>query len=336
MEEKMLKLSKLLLSIGLFFIAIFSFSLTSTAQALLGEGMTVYIQCGGNQGDGATLARTNGARDAARHFGVRLIEQYSSWQQDTMIKHMKEAMAANPTGIVIMGHPGEGAFTRLVKEANGRGIIVTSGNTPLPGLQMKYGGSGFGYAGVILYDGGALTAQNMITRGNLQSGDKVMVYGLLAQGSRGESTRGMIDTLKRAGMNVIYQEISAEVNADSSLAAPIITAFVAKNPDLKAIGTQHGAITSVLPKILKRMGKKPGDIVIGGIDLSPPTIAGLKSKYISATLDQQLYLQGFLPVTQIVLSKKYGFAGLTINTGAGVVTPETIEELTPLIEAGIR
>ncbi len=315
-----------------------TFGLGSAIQAegLLGEGMSIYIQCGGNQGDAATLARTNGARDAARHFGVKLYEQYSAWQQDVMIKQMKEAIAGNPTGIAIMGHPGEGAFARLVKQATDRGIVVTSGNTPLPGLQAKYSSKGFGYAGVILYDGGALTAANMITKGNLKKGDKVMVYGLLAQGSRGESTRGMIDTLKKAGVNVIYQEISAEVNADASLAAPVIQAFLSKYPNLKGIGTQHGSITSVLPKILKNSGKKPGDIVIGGIDLSAPTINGLKTKYISATLDQQLYLQGFLPVMQIVLSKKYGFSGLTINTGAGVVTPDSINDLIPLIEAGIR
>ena len=54
------------------------------------------------------------------------------------------------------------------------------------------------------------------------------------------------------------------------------------------------------------------------------------------TLDQQLYYQGFLPVVQCVLSRKYGLSGLTINTGAGVVTPDTIKQLIPLIEAGIR
>ena len=53
-------------------------------------------------------------------------------------------------------------------------------------------------------------------------------------------------------------------------------------------------------------------------------------------LDQQLCLQGFLPVVQCVLAKKYGFTGLSINTGAGVVTPKTIDRLAPLIEAGIR
>ena len=46
--------------------------------------------------------------------------------------------------------------------------------------------------------------------------------------------------------------------------------------------------------------------------------------------------KGFLPVVQCVLSKRYGLAGLSTNTGAGVVTPKTIEALTKLIEQGIR
>lgn len=325
--------------LGIFVLSIaFLFGLNtgdSSAQPL-GDGMTIYFQMGGDPGGAATLPRTNGARDAAKALGVKLVEQYSGWQQELMIKQMKEALAANPDGISIMGHPGEGAFGRLVKEARSRGIVVTTGNTPLPGLQSSYGANGFGYAGVVLYEGGKITAQEMISKGGLKKGDKVLVYGLLSQGPRGESTRGMKDTLDAAGMNVDYIEITNEVNRDFTLCAPIITAYMAKNSDLKAIGTQHGGITATLPRVLKNAGKKPGDIIIGGIDLAPATITGLEEGYITAALDQQLYLQGFLPVVQIVLSKKYGFAGLTTNTGAGVVTPETIGALVPLIKAGIR
>ena len=44
--------------------------------APLGKGMTIYMQMGGNPGDGATLARTNGARAAAAALGVgKLTEQ---------------------------------------------------------------------------------------------------------------------------------------------------------------------------------------------------------------------------------------------------------------------
>jgi len=77
-------------------------------------------------------------------------------------------------------------------------------------------------------------------------------------------------------------------------------------------------------------------LILGGIDLAPATIDGLKSKYITATLDQLLYLQGFMPVVQCVMSAKYKMPGLSLNTGAGVVTPDTIGGLTQLIDAGIR
>ena len=49
-----------------------------------------------------------------------------------MIDQFKQAMAAKPDGIVIMGHPGEDAFAALVDDAESQGIIVTSGNNPLP------------------------------------------------------------------------------------------------------------------------------------------------------------------------------------------------------------
>ena len=108
------------------------------------------------------------------------------------------------------------------------------------------------------------------------------------------------------------------------------------HPTLKAIGTQHGGVTGVLGDVLKKAGKRPGDVTVGGIDLAPATIDGLQSGYVSVTLDQLLYLQGFMPVLQCVLTKSYKMPGLALNTGAGVITPQTIGELVPLIEADIR
>ena len=119
-------------------------------------------------------------------------------------------------------------------------------------------------------------------------------------------------------------------------AIPALTAYIQAHPNLKAIGTQHGSITGMMGEILQKAGKKPGDIIVGGIDLAPATIDGLKSGYVSATLDQLLYLQGFMPVLQCVLTKKYKMPGLAINTGAGTVTPESIDSLVELIDAGIR
>lgn len=302
-----------------------------------GKGLTIYMQMGGNPGDGATLARQTGAAAAAQALGVdSLNEQFSGWAPETMLEQFKQAMAANPSCIVIMGHPGSDAFMGLVDEAVGRGITVTHGNAPLTAIQEKHGPQGFGYAGVDLYEGGKLTAEKMIEAGNLKSGDKAMVYGVFSQAERGQSEKGLADTLEAAGLTVDRLEITQEANSDASLAVPVLAAYVQSNPDLKAIGTQHGGITSVLAEVLRKAGKQPGEITVGGIDLAPATIDGLESGYVSVTLDQLLYLQGFMPVLQCVLTKAYKMPGLSLNTGAGVVTPESIGELVPLIEAGIR
>jgi simple sugar transport system substrate-binding protein len=315
-------------------VAVLTGANAASAQ-MIGEGLTMYMQMGGNPGDGATLARQTGAAQAAAAFGVDLKEQFSAWAPETMINQFKEAVAAKPDCIEIMGHPGSAAFEDLVKGAVDQGIMVTVGNSPMSDLQETFGTAGMGYAGVDLYAGGKLTAEHMIAQG-LKSGDTAMVYGVFSQAERGQSEKGLADTLEAAGLTVDRLEITQEANSDASLAVPVLTAYIQANPNLKAIGTQHGGITGILAEVLQKAGKQPGEIIVGGIDLAPATIDGVKSGYVSATLDQLLYLQGFMPVLQCVLTAKYKMPGLTLNTGAGTVTPQNIDSLVELIDAGIR
>ncbi len=299
------------------------------------DQIVIYMQMGGTQGDGATLARTNGARAAAAANNVKLIEQYSKWDQQTMIDQFKQAMAANPDGIAIMGHPGEAAFASLVDQAERQGIIVTSGNNPLPNIEAKYQTKGFGYAGADLYNGGFLTGQAMVKAG-LKAGDQALVYDIWHQEGRSRSSQGVYDALVKAGLKVEKLDVSQAVDSDTSLAIPILTAYIQAHPNLKAIGTQHGSITAVLPKVLQAAGKRPGQIICGGIDLSPATVSAIQGGWISASFDQVLYLQGYMPVMQIVWTKLYKMPGLHVDTGVGMVTPQNVGEIKPLIDQGIR
>jgi simple sugar transport system substrate-binding protein len=299
------------------------------------EEIVVYMQMGGTQGDPSTLARTNGAKAAAEDLGITLVEQYSGWDPQTMIEQFNHALAASPDGIVIMGHPGEAAFEALVDEAISQGIIITSGNNPLPNLEAKYKSMGFGYAGADLYAGGYLTGQAMVAAG-LEAGDEALVYDIWHQEGRSVSSQGVFDALTEAGLVVEKLDVSDEVDSEASLAIPILTAYLEAHPNLRAIGTQHGNITSNLPKVLEAAGKEPGEVIVGGIDLSPATIEGITQGYISVSFDQVLYLQGYFPVQQIWLTKNYQIPGLHINTGIGTVTPENIGQIAPLIEQGFR
>ena len=118
----------------------------------------------------------------------------------------------------------------------------------------------------------------MLAQG-LKAGDQAMVYGVFSQAERGQSEKGLADTLEKAGLKVDRLEITQEVNSDTSLGVPILVAYIQAHPNLKAIGTQHGGVTGIMDEVLKKAGKKPGDIIVGGIDLAPSTITGLKSGY---------------------------------------------------------
>ncbi len=307
----------------------------SQAQSI-GEGLVMYFQMGGNPGGGATLARTNGARAAAEAFGVDLREQYSAWQPDKMIDQFKEAMAGNPDCIEIMGHPGNDAFWDLAAEARERGIVLTSGNSQLSDLFNEYRQSGFGFVGMDNYRSGRLVAGATIKNAGLKEGDRVMVYGLLSQDERGKLERGALDVYEENNMTIDYIEISPEVNADPSLAVPILVAYVERNPDVKAIITSHGTVTGFLGKALQEAGKEPGEVFGAGYDIVPAAVEAVQEGYVHVLFDQNLFLQGFLPVVQCVLSSTYAIPGLDVDTGIGLVTPDNIEQLIPEIEAGIR
>ena len=252
-----------------------------------------------------------------------------------MLNQFREAVAGSPDCIEIMGHPGYDAWEDLVADAREQGITITSGNASIPQLAETYQADGFGYVGVELYAGGWLTGKMMVEHGGLAEGDMAVVYGHFSSGRR-QSADGLADALRDSGLDVDELVISAEVDADFSQAVPVIVGYLDSNPEVKAIGTQHGGVTGIYAQALQAAGKEPGEIVAGGIDLAPATIDGLLDGYVTVTLDQQLYLQGFLPVVQCLVSAKYGITGFSVNTGGGVVTPDTINDLIPLIEEGIR
>ncbi|MBV8488135.1 MAG: substrate-binding domain-containing protein, partial [Planctomycetaceae bacterium] len=225
----------------------------ASADEPIGKGLVMYMQMGGNAGDGATLARQTGAKEAAEALGVDLKSQFSKWEPETMIAQFKEAMAAKPNCIEIMGHPGSVAFHDLVKQAVDQGIVVTDGNSPLTDLQKEFGPKGFGYAGVDLYAGGSLTANAMIAQG-LKGGGEAVVWGIFSQAERGQSEKGLADTLEKAGLKVDRLDIPQEVNSDPTLGVPQFAAYIQAHPNLKAIGLQHGSVTGVMPEALKKAG----------------------------------------------------------------------------------
>jgi simple sugar transport system substrate-binding protein len=300
------------------------------------QGVKLTFFPGGTPGGGFETVVYNGAKAAEAAFGPTVSYVWSDWTPEKMISQFSEAMATSPDGIAVMGHPGDDAFDPLIDQARQKGILVTVMNTELPKAEAKYATQGTGYVGAVLHDAGAALAKEAIARGGLKSGDKAFVWGLAAQAGRGERTKGITDALSEAGLKVVYLEIDDATNADASAGVPTFTGMASANSDLKAIFIDHGNLTSTIPTYMQAANLAPGSIYAAGFDASAATVQGIKDGYISLVIDQQQYLQGFMAVEQLCLTKKYGFSGLFVNTGGGFIDKSNVDVIAPLVTQQIR
>lgn len=321
---------------GTFLAACAAFSIGTQAIAAqdrepVDGNLTIYMQLGGNPGGPATLARELGARDAARVMDINLIEQHSQWDPQRMLQQANEALAAAPDAIIVMGHPGTAAMTAFLNRADRDGVTVVVGNNDLQG-------SGRSYFGLDNYEAGANLARLTVQEGGLGAGDEVVVYGAFIEGSPGANVaEGSLAALDAAGVAYDQLQWSNEAVQDPSLAVPVLISYLESNPDTRAIIVPgHGGITAFLGKVLRDAGIEPGEIVTAGFDISPTAIDEVRRGYLTLVLDQQPYLQGFMPVVAAVLQAKYGLGGLYLNTGGGVVTADNVDLIEALVAQGLR
>jgi simple sugar transport system substrate-binding protein len=300
------------------------------------EGKKFVFFPGGPEGGSFASIVYNGAVLAATHTGCDVDYVWSDWNPAKMVQQFKEAIARRPDGIAIMGHPGEEALGPLVDEARSKGIIVTTQNVDLPSYESTYKADGMGYVGQGLYDSGMSLGVGAVRECGLQPGEKALVWGLMGQEARGQRTKGVVDALGQAGLQVEYLEISDSVNKDAATGTPVFASLAAANPDLRVVITDHGALTATLGTYMRAAGKKPNEICGAGFDLSAATAQAIQEGYVHVVLDQQPFLQGYLPIVQLYLTSKFGFAGMHVDTGAALITQNNIDMVAPLAAEAIR
>ena len=81
------------------------------------------------------------------------------------------------------------------------------------------------------------------------------------------------------------------------------------------------------------------DLSIGGFDVTPEVLAAIEAGEILFTVDQQQYLQGYLPIVLMYLevtNSNTAGGGLPILTGPGFITFENAASVSALVDAGTR
>lgn len=301
------------------------------------DGVRIAAFPGGPQGGVFANNVYNGFRQAELDLGPKVTYYFSNWDPNTMLTQVKQAIATKVDGIATYGFGGDPATDPLVDQTFAQNNVFTSLNTSLPDAQKKYGPKGFGFVGAPNRDAGGALAAEAVKRAGLKSGDAAFVWGLKGQGGdRGQRTLGVVEALEKAGVKVVYQEIDAASNSDPTAGTATFVGVMKKNPDVKLVITDHGGLTSNVPVFARAASIEPGKVFFAGFDMSPNTAQAVQQGYLNLVIDQQPYLQGYLPILNICLTKKFGFSGLNIDTAGAFVDKSNVAVVAPLAAKEIR
>jgi simple sugar transport system substrate-binding protein len=239
-----------------------------------------------------------------------------------MVNATNTAISSKADGIAL-AVVDKAAFRAPVDKALDAGIPVVSYNAD--GARDDKGTNRLAYIGQGLYESGFALGQRAIEAG-LDSGD---VVGFIATpGALNIQPRidGASDAIKQSGKSLKFTPVGT--NADVPKGLSIIDAYAQGHPNLAGmLAVDAGSTSSVGQVVEKYKMRDKGLKVAGGFDLVPETLNAINGGSLDFTIDQQPYLQGFLPVLYLYLYKLSGgliFPSET-NTGLLFVTKDNVK-----------
>ncbi|MEV4362460.1 sugar ABC transporter substrate-binding protein [Nonomuraea sp. NPDC049625] len=262
-----------------------------------------------------------GAQDACALLGTEF--QWTG-SKDSIVAEMvnacNTAVSGKADGLAV-AVVDKAAFRDPVNRALDAGIPVVSYNAD--GSRDDKGTSRLAYIGQGLYESGYALGQRALQQ--VESGE---VAGFIATpGALNIQPRidGAQQAFKDSGKPIKFTPVGT--NADVTKGLSIIDAYAQGHANLAGmLAVDAGSTQSIGQTVKKYNMRSKGLKVAGGFDLVPETLAAIKAGDLDYTIDQQPYLQGFLPVLYLYLYKLSGgllFPSET-NTGLLFVTKDNV------------
>ena len=254
----------------------------------------------------------NGVQAAAEATGANV--QYrnpSTGDLNEMAALIEAAIAQNPDGIAV-SIPDPDTLGSPIKAAVAAGIPVISLNSG-SGVSKELGA--IMHVGQPEYEagkgGGEKTASMGGTNGVCFNHEPFNTALL-------DRCQGFADGMGEK-LNMV------EVSADFDDIKNTVVAYLSSNPDTGAVMAVGPTGCDPAIAALQEMGKS-GEIVLGCFDLGPAIVDGIVSGTVAYAIDQQQFLQGYLPVVVLALNARNGtLPGNSINSGPGFVTQATVD-----------
>jgi simple sugar transport system substrate-binding protein len=230
-----------------------------------------------------------------------------------MVNAFNSAIASQANGIAVSLIDLH-AFNAPVEKALQAGIPVVAYNAD------AVGNARLAYIGQDLKLAGEKMGERIIAK--VPSGEVGLFIATPGSANLQPRIEGAEKVLKAHGISIHTVATGAAVPGEESA----IEAFYKSHTGVKGMYAVDGGSTESLAKVMQKLGLQ-GKVNAGGFDLTEQTQNLLKAGFIEFTIDQQPYLQGFVPTLQLFLYLVSGTqtGPFEANTGLKFVTKETVD-----------
>lgn len=272
---------------------------------------------------------SNGARDAARDLGVSV--QYQAPTRFDMVEMsnlIRATTAARPHGLVV-SIPDAAALAGAIRAATDAGIPVMSINS---GADAYRDLGVLAHIGQTEYEAGMAGGERLAAAGVRHVLCINHEVGNTAQDLR---CRGLADALAASGARTTVLGVDL---ADPDDAQQRIAGALRAGPDIDGMLALGPGGADPALAALHATGRADG-MAFGTFDLTPRVLEAVRDGDMLFAIDQQQYLQGYLPVVLLVKYLETGAlpgGGDVILTGPGFVTSDNAAAVIELTERGIR
>jgi len=230
-----------------------------------------------------------------------------------MARIVEQASATNPDGIIVSIADFD-VLSGPIGSAVDKGIPVITINSGTQEQSLALGA--LMHVGQPEYDAGHGAGLKAKAAG---ASSFLCVNHYITNPASVERCQGFADAL---GVDLGSQMIDS--GQDPSEIQNKVQAFLSANPDTGAVLTLGPTSAHPTLRALEEMGLS-GEMFFGTFDLSSEIADGIKAGVIAFAIDQQPFLQGYLPVVILTNLTRYGVVpGNSINSGPGFVTKSNL------------
>jgi simple sugar transport system substrate-binding protein len=207
------------------------------------------------------------------------------------------------------------AFNAPVEAAIKAGIPVISYNADAPGDAR------LSYVGQDLFKAGEEMGKRIVEA--VGSGEVGLFIATPGSANLQPRIEGAEKAIKDSGKSITAHSVAT--GATVAQEQPAIEAWYLSHKSAKGMYAVDGGSTESLAKVMQKLGLA-GKVKAGGFDLTEATQKLLQEGNIEFTIDQQPYLQGFLPVLQLFQYKVSGTltGPAEVDTGLKFLSKETV------------